>query len=76
MINFSKIIDNNVLIGGLNFDYRFNSYIFGNTSFLASVNLSHSSFNGYIEQGLGVKIFNKIIFNILFDFGKIRISQI
>jgi len=72
MINFSKIIDNNVLIGGLNFDYRFNSYFFGNTSVLASVNLSHNSFNGYIEQGLGAKIFNKIIFNILFDFGKIQ----
>ncbi|NSW46074.1 MAG: hypothetical protein HPY79_09710 [Bacteroidales bacterium] len=72
MLNISKIIDHNVFTGGLGFFYHFNSYLFGKSNVLASINLSHKDFDGYYEQQLGAILLKKITLSVNFDLGKIQ----
>ena len=72
-LNFAKIINNNVITGGLEYSYRFNNQLFyEKITALASANISHKSLNAYIEQDLGIFFSKKIELNIVFDVGKIQ----
>lgn len=71
-LNYSKIIDQNIIIGGFGFFYRFNSFIYGKSNVLASFNLEKKDINGYLEQQLGATILKRITLNIIFDIGKIQ----
>lgn len=72
MLNLSRIIDNHVIACGFGFSYRFNPVIFSKTKVLASLNINHQLFNGYLEQELGATLFKKITLNIVYDVGKIQ----
>lgn len=71
-LNYSKIIDQNVITVGLGFFYRLNSFIFGKSNLIASVNLSLKDKDGYIEQQFGTIILKRITLKMNFNFGKIQ----
>lgn len=71
-LNYSKIIDQNVITGGFGFFYRFNSFIYGKSNVLTSINFKSKDLDGYIEQQFEIIVLKKVTLNMNFYFGKIQ----